>query len=68
MKIKSYQLSGPLAGLCSQHSILISDGACTKPLIYLQRPKWIKDDAQWATICASVKLGFPNDFEIKNYA
>lgn len=64
MKIKSYSLSGPLPGVTKQHSILASCGAYSRPLVYLQRPKWIVDDAQWLRICQGVSVTLPDGFEV----
>ena len=64
MKLKNYSQSGPLQGVCSQHCLLASDGAVTRPLMYLQRPKWIKDDAQWIRICAAITITLPAGFEV----
>ena len=55
MKIKSYSISAPCKTYVKQWHILgmVTDehGAyvCHTPLLYLQRPKWIKDDAIWET-------------------
>ena len=64
VKVKTYSKSGPLPSLFSQHCLLASDGTKTRPLVYLQRPKWIKDDAQWSRICAAVTITLPNEFEV----
>jgi len=65
MKIESYSHSEPIEGLCKQHAIWIYEGCVTAPLIYLQRPKWIKDDSVWEQIIQSVFLSLPIDFEVK---
>lgn len=64
MKLERYSLSGPIEGVTSQHAVMISNGQYTRPLIYLQRPKWIVDDAQWATICSSLSLALPAGYEV----
>lgn len=64
MKVKSYALSGPIEGLVKQHAIWAEEGTCMAPLIYLQRPKWISNDAQWKKICESVRLELPKEFEV----
>lgn len=34
---------------------------CISPLVYLRRPKWIKDDACWADIVKSIMMSLrPN--------
>lgn len=35
------------------------------PLVYFQRPKWIKDDACWKKIVESIHFNLPREFEIK---
>ena len=64
MKIKSYSASGPIKGFRSQYSLLASDGDITRPLVYLQRPLWIKDDTQWDAICRATRVTLPIGFEV----
>lgn len=66
MKIKSYFVSGPVEGICKQHAIWVSgdDASSLWPVVYLQRPKWFKDDVAWEKICKSIRLDVPEDFEI----
>ena len=66
MKISEYIIDAPCKGLYKQHCILVKDEAvgCFMPLVYLQRPKWIKDDAAWEKIVKSVRLTLPRDFEV----
>ena len=67
MKIKSYSVCGPCEGLVKQNAIWVQgeDATGLYPLIYLQRPKWIKSDDAWKKICESVKLDLPKDFEVE---
>jgi len=47
----------PLEFVCKQYGIWIStDNVSWQPLIYLQRPKWIKSDADWEKITKSVEI------------
>lgn len=64
MKIKSYERSNGVEGLFKQNCLLISDGYKSCPLIYFQRPKWIKDDKQWEVICNSIQISLPLGYEI----
>lgn len=64
MKIESYTVEGPIDGLVKQHAIWVHEGGVVAPLIYLQRPKWIVNDAQWLTIVNSVRMVLPADFEV----
>ena len=66
MKITHYGLDAPAKGLYKQHVIIARDKAEDGyfPLIYLQRPKWIKDDAAWKKIVESVQLKLPKGFEV----
>ena len=64
MKLLSYSKTAPLAGFCSQYAILASNGEFSRPLVYLQRPRWIKDDAQWEAICIAVRINLPAGFEV----
>ena len=64
MKVKSYSVSGPIDGLVKQHAVWVEEGSFLAPLIYLQRPKWIANDAQWLEIVNSVRITLPVDFEV----
>lgn len=66
MKITHYSVTSPWGGI-KQHSIMVRSGEdsnCYFPLVYLQRPKWIKDDTAWEAICNSIQLNIPNNFEV----
>ena len=67
MKIKTYSLTGACSPLWKGDCIIASDtkvtGMC--PIIYLKRPKWIKDDAAWEALCKSIRLDLPTGFELK---
>lgn len=66
MKIARYAVDAP-GKMGKQFAIIAREdrGNCWYPLVYLQRPKWIKDDAAWAEICRSVKISLKRDFEVK---
>ena len=64
MKVKSYSVEGPIDGLVKQSAVWVKDGIFMCPLIYLQRPKWIANDAQWQNIVNSVRMVLPPDFEV----
>lgn len=66
MKVTHYHIGDPVSGVCKQSAVWArgEDGAHS-PLIYLQRPKWIKDDAAWNRIVASVRVNLPKNFEVK---
>ena len=66
MKVTHYHTSGPVGGLCKQSAIW-GRGRTTAsaPLVFLQRPKWIKDDEVWRKIVNSVHLKLPREFEVK---
>ena len=66
MKITHYHLSGPIHPLCKQSAIWVrGKESGLIPLIFLQRPKWIKDDAVWEKIVKSIQLRLPKEFEVK---
>lgn len=67
MRLASYSRWQPEKGICKQWSIWGSDldKNSVSPLIYLQRPKWIKDDEVWEKIVLSIKLELPVGMEIK---
>ena len=56
MKPKSYSVNGPINGICKQHAVWVNSGSVSAPLIYLQRPKWIKNDEVWNEIVKSVRI------------
>lgn len=64
MQLKSCSVDGPVKGLCKQYAVWGHNGVGACPLIFLQRPKWIKDDGVWQKIVDSVKLDLPVDFEV----
>lgn len=64
MKIESYSIDHPIEGLSKQYAIWISDSERSMPLVYLQRPKWIKDDEAWERVVLSIHLNLFNDIEI----
>lgn len=67
MKVTHYYTSGPVEGLCKQSAIWARGAEQNghAPLVFLQRPKWITDDAAWAQIVRSVQLKLPRGFEAK---
>jgi hypothetical protein len=36
-----------------------------RPLVYLKRPKWIKNDDDWEQICKSVRIDLPKGFQVR---
>ena len=50
-----------------QHHILgaAADENAMYPIAYLQRPKWIEDDAAGEAIVKSIRIELPVGFEIK---
>ena len=66
MKVTHYHVSGPSTGVCKQSAVWVrGEDGVHWPLIYLQRPKWITDDAVWNKIVASVQLRLPRNMELK---
>lgn len=66
MRITRYSICRPIEGSRGAWAIWGSceeDGS-TSPLVYLTRPKWIKDDASWEKIVNSIKLSLPADTQI----
>ena len=65
MKVTHCHVSGPSPGICKQGAVWArGEDGVHWPLIYLQRPKWITNDAQWRKIVASVQLRLPKNFEV----
>jgi hypothetical protein len=65
VRIKQIERSGSCPPLFSQNCLLGNDGSVSAPIAYLQRPKWVKDDDCWKTICESITISLPHGFEIK---
>lgn len=66
MRVTHYHTAGPTFGTYKQHAVWGSgEGAACSPLVFLQRPKWIKDDAVWRKIVDAVSLNLPRGFEVK---
>ena len=67
MKLKSYSVCGPMLPQIKQHHILgaAADENAMYPIAYLQRPKWIEDDAAGEAIVKSIRIELPVGFEIK---
>lgn len=40
-------LSGPIKGVSKSYALWVESGVRCQPLVYFQKPKWIKDDAAW---------------------
>ena len=57
--IQSYYVATPIKGVCKQHAIWGTEGNQSYPLVFLQRPKWIKDDVLWDKIVAGIRLDMP---------
>lgn len=66
MLIKTYYQTGACKPLWNQNCLVGGDGSYRElPIMYLQRPKWITDDARWNILCKSVRLDLPMGFELK---
>lgn len=52
----TFSMCGPQHGLSRGHAIWASSGSLTVPLVYLRRPKWIKDDASWQSILDAIEF------------
>ena len=64
MKVESYFIGSPVDGFTKQWAVWCQEGSKSAPLVYLQRPKWIVDDAQWETIVNSISVNLPFQFEV----
>jgi hypothetical protein len=65
LKLTHYGVDGPVKGICKQSAVWGREGHSAAPLVFLQRPKWIKDDLAWKKIIESIQLRLPKGFEIK---
>lgn len=65
MKLESYCIGNP----CHISKQFRLDGFfepnILSTLVYLQRPKWIKDEEVWEKIVDSIKLELPVGFDVK---
>lgn len=39
--------SGPIEGICTRPGLWLESGTMAQPLVYFQKPKWVKNDAAW---------------------
>ncbi len=58
-------LCGPQHGLSHGHAIWATRGSVAAPLVYLRRPKWIKDDASWQAILDAIEFQLPQGIVIR---
>ena len=47
-------LSCPIKGVRKSYSLWVESGVVFQPLVYFQKPKWIKDDAAWENFIRGV--------------
>lgn len=64
MKPDHIEICPPISGICKQHAIWAGEGNGMCPLVYLQRPKWIKSDEAWEKIVDGIRLSLPSGFEV----
>ena len=64
MQIENYGTQPPIKGVCKSSAVWARQGGAIFPLIYLQRPKWIKNDEAWKKVVESVRIALPVGFEI----
>ena len=43
----NFVLSGPIKGVRKSYELWVESGVRFQPLVYFQKPKWIKDDIAW---------------------
>jgi hypothetical protein len=66
VKLGSYSISSrPISGVCKRAAIWghEQDTGTTFPLAYLQRPKWVTDEA-WEKILHAINLEFQKGTEL----
>ena len=42
-----FYLSGPIKGVSKSYGLWVESGVRFQPLVYFQKPKWVKDDTAW---------------------
>lgn len=67
MKVSHYAIDGPTKWAYKQHCILGREArsGVYSPIVYLQRPKWIKSDDCWQKIVNAIRLNIPKNFEVE---
>lgn len=65
MKLQSYCTGSPDSFSKQYRLDGLYDPNIIATLVYLQRPKWIKDDEVWKKIVDSIKLELPLGFDVK---
>lgn len=64
MKVEKIEICGPVNGLWKSHAICIQEGNSSAPIMYISRPKWIKDETKWKEIVNSLQLSIKAGTEI----
>lgn len=67
MKLGKYSVEPPIEGLTKRWAIWGHDAEKNSmaPLVYLERPKWIKDDSAWEKIVRGIELNLKMMAEIR---
>lgn len=66
MKVERLHLErGPVLPICRRPAIWAGCSNRESPIVYLQRPKWIKSDESWDLILRSIRIELPKGAEIK---
>lgn len=64
-RLEGYCVVPPIKGMSKYPVVMGKSGDTNFPLLYLQRPKWIKSDSMWQEIVNSVRLELPGDFDLR---
>ena len=64
--------SGPIKGICTRPGLWVEDTGMSMPLVYFQKPKWIKDDTAWEKflrdVFVNVRLVDPEGYALVSMA
>ena len=52
----NFFLSCPIKGVRKSYALWVESGDQFQPLVYFQKPKWIKDDAAWEAFIRGVVM------------
>lgn len=56
-------ISKPVKGMVKQWGLWVMEGNQIAPLVYFQKPKWIKE-SQWAEIVNAIEINLPKNYRV----
>jgi len=54
-------ICGPIKGICKQYAIWNEQGSSCVPVVFFQKPKWIKNEEAWIKFIRSMEIRLSAD-------